>query len=305
MDLRKSNCKDQASPRRRIGSLSASTQSSSSLASRLSPPRSTYTQVRSRTAVMRTVAPASVASNPSISTSSSSSSTSLRRRDPPGRTLVESCSCGRGPWGGLGLMVSLDEGDPANRVPGRDVGDAGREGRGLGGGSGIAGRGPAVASGVALGAAFCGAGWRALGGAFFAARARGAWPRGPDDFLDDRLEELTPEFPDPADRVRHCFQSYDGRLRRDLRHLVGRRVRDALGMDADDAVVDTAFLHDERAHCRVSLQPPAARDLEPAARDHVAPYQPGDRDADAADVRFDMPVGPHQQVSIAVYLPGE
>src|SRR6266571_350991 len=76
-------------PRRRMGSLSASTQRSFLLARRRSPVRSTYTQVRSSTAVTCTMIPASVASNPSIRTSSSSSGTSLKRRVPLSRGLED------------------------------------------------------------------------------------------------------------------------------------------------------------------------------------------------------------------------
>src|SRR5207302_3984076 len=111
----------------------------------------------------------------SIRTSSSSSSTSLRRRDPPGRTLVESWSCGRGPWDGLGLMVSLDEAEPGSRIPGLDVGEAGLAGSGLGVGSGA---GRAVAAGGGLGVGLVG-GRLTFGGGFFArGAARGAGARG-------------------------------------------------------------------------------------------------------------------------------
>src|SRR5207253_10632753 len=122
----------------------------------------------------RTLSPARVASKPSIRTSSSSSSTSLRRRDPPGRTLVESWSCGRGPWDGLGLMVSLDEAEPGSRIPGLDVGEAGLAGSGLGVGSGA---GRAVAAGGGLGGG-PGGGRVTLGGGLFAVGAgRGAGAR--------------------------------------------------------------------------------------------------------------------------------
>src|SRR5438552_10026977 len=301
-------------PRRRIGSLSASIQRSPLRARRRSPRRSTYTQVRSRTAVIRTVSPARVASKPSIRTSSSSSSTSLRRRDPPGRTLVESWSCGRGPWDGLGLMVSLDEAEPGSRIPVLDVGEAGLAGSGLGMGSGAA---RAVAAGAGLGVALV-AGRLTFGGDFFAVEAaRGAGPRdfaicgargaplAPVGFFDGRLDALTPQLPDPADRVRHGLQSYDGRPGGHLRHLLGQRVRNALGVDADHAVVDTAFLHDERAHRRVTLEPAGARDLQPSPCNYIATHQPGQRDAVAADVRLDVGFGPHQQVSVAVDLAAE
>src|SRR5438128_6445620 len=167
---------------------------------------------------MRTVSTARVASKPSIRTSSSSSSTSLRRRDPPGRTLVESWSCGRGPWDGLGLMVSLDEAEPGSRIPGLDVGEAGLAGSGLGMGSGA---GRAAAAGAGLGVALV-PGRLTFGGDFFAVEAaRGAGPRAfaicgargaplaPGGFFDGRLRGPTPEFPYPADPGRHRLPNYD------------------------------------------------------------------------------------------------
>src|ERR1700675_3446983 len=57
------------------------------LANRRSPARSTYTQVRSSTAVMRTLTPSSVASKASMSTSSSPRGTSHKRRGPPDRAF--------------------------------------------------------------------------------------------------------------------------------------------------------------------------------------------------------------------------
>jgi len=85
------------------------------------------------------------------------------------------------------LIVSLDDAEPARRIPGRGgVGEAGLVGSGLGVGSGGALR----AGSLALGA-----GLRLLGGGRFAtlaagrpaARARGAWPRARDGFFDGPL----------------------------------------------------------------------------------------------------------------------
>lgn len=52
-----------------------------------------------------------------------------------------------------------------------------------------------------------------------ATRARDAWLRARDGFLDGLLEELTPEFPDPTDWVRHWLQGYDRRPCRVRRRL--------------------------------------------------------------------------------------
>lgn len=188
---------------------------------------------------MRTRSPASVASNPSIRTSSSSRSTSLSGRGPLGRGRVDSSSCGRGPWGGPGLMVSLDDADPASRIDGREGGTGlvwcpvGLDGRGarwgsgrgapfgivlLAAGFGAAGLGAAGFGAADLGAADLGAAGLRLaperlaalrGGleaGFAAARTRGAWPRARDGFLGRRLEELTPQFSNSAHRVGRCLQ---------------------------------------------------------------------------------------------------
>src|SRR5262245_50046219 len=139
-------------PRRRIGNLSASTHRSFLLTSRRSPSLLRYTQVRSSTAVTRTLTPFNCASNPSMRISSSSRSTSLRRRIPPGRGRGGSSIVARA--AGERLMVRrADAGGPVG-------------------------------------------GLRVLGG--------GAPRRDRAGFFAGRLEELTPELPDLADRVRHA-----------------------------------------------------------------------------------------------------
>src|SRR5947208_10091019 len=294
-------------PRRRIGSVSASIQRSPLRARRRSPRRSTYTQVRSRTAVIRTLSPSRVASKPSIRTSSSSSSTSLSRRDPPGRTLVDSLSCGRGPWDGLGLIVSRDEAEPGRRIPGLGAGGiAGLLGSDLGAGSGggfrSAGEGAAEADGLAAG--FDPFGDVGLAGRS-AARGRGASPRARDGFFNGLLEELTPELPDLPDWVRHRPQSYDGRLRLHLRESLWMRVGHALRVDPDHAVVDAALLHDEGSHHGVAFETPGARDLEAVGCDHVAADKTRDRDPRPPDVRLHVGFGPDQEVTVRLDLSAE
>ncbi|TMC81559.1 MAG: hypothetical protein E6J06_12615 [Chloroflexi bacterium] len=68
--------------------------------------------------------------------------------------MVESWSCGLGPWVGLGLIVSREEADPASRIPVRGAGVAGLTGRGLGGGSGPGSRRLAACGGAGLGLGF-------------------------------------------------------------------------------------------------------------------------------------------------------
>src|SRR5256885_8194524 len=231
---------------------------------------------------MRTFSSLSTASKPSMSTSSSSSSTSLSRRWPPGRTLVDSSSVGRGPWDGLGLMVSREEPEPASRMPGLGAGTAGFTGRGFGVGSGgiACGRGFDVVSlGSGLGAAASRAGvgadlaasLRSLAGVRLvtldagprtAARARDSLPRARDGFFAGLLEELTPELSDLTDWVGRRPQSYDRGLGRHLGHALGRRVRDAFGVDPDHPVVNPALLNDQGPDRRVAFQTAGRRDLE-------------------------------------------
>jgi len=78
--------------------------------------------------------------------------------------LVESWSCGLGPVGGLGLIVSRDEAEPASRIPCRGAGTAGLAGKGLGIGS-------SEASGSGLGAGLVGG--LGAGGVFLAALVAG------------------------------------------------------------------------------------------------------------------------------------
>src|SRR5438309_3115176 len=234
---------------------------------------------------MRTLSPARVASKPSIRTSSSSSSSSLRGRWPPGRTLVESCSWGRGPCCGLGLIVSLDEAEPARRIPGRGgSGDAGLVGSGLGVGSG-GGFGAARVSGLAAGLRLFGGGrlaTRAAGRS--AARARGAWPRARDGFFDGRLEELTPKLPDPPDGISRGAQSYDGRLS-GLRQPLQGGVGHSLAMNPNDAVGAAAFLNDTRSHGAAPFLPACAGDLQ-LGGDDVAPAEPRQSDPRAPNLRL-------------------
>src|SRR5262249_9449366 len=144
-----------------------------------------------------------------------------------------------------------------------------------------------------------------LGGAERAARARGAWPRARVGFFDGRLEELTPEFPDPPDWVRHGLQSYDGGLRRHVWMVLERRVRDAFGVHADHPVVDAPLLDDQRAHGGVALEPARARDLQTARRDDVPANLARHRDPNALDVGVDAGLRPDQQVPVRLDLPGE
>src|SRR4029077_19218351 len=170
--------------------------------------------------------------------------------------LVENSSCGRGPVGGLGLMVSRDEAEPARRMPGRGGGMTGRVGRGAGFGrscSSVRFFGAAALTTAGLGVGF-GVRLGALGAvrltalaAGFAARARGVDSRARDGFFAGRLEELTPEFSDLADRAGGRFQSYDGRRRWDLAHPFRHCVWDALGVNPDHTVVNPALLDHERA----------------------------------------------------------
>src|SRR6266566_3911753 len=241
---------------------------------------------------MRTRSSFSTASNPSIKTSSSSSSTSLSRRGPPGRTLVDSSSCGRGPCGGLGLMVRRDEAEPASRMPGRGAGTAGLMGSGFGvgscsglgarltlGGACVAGLGAVRAGPVTVLRPWGGVRFAALAAGRLGARAGGFWPRACDGFLDGPLEELTPEFSDSPDWAWRGPQRYDRRLRRHLRHALSRCVGNALGVNPDDAVVDASLLDDQGPHRSVSLQAAGAGDLQPVAGDDAAANEARDRDS--------------------------
>src|SRR6266702_3037177 len=218
---------------------------------------------------MRTLTPSSVALKASIRTSSSSSSTSLSRRGPAGRTLSDRTSCVLIAPGGPGLIVSHDDPVPARLMDGFALGGE-------------------VWSGVIRLRAVAASGFAALadtraGPAFdFRAGGRG-FPR---------LEELTPELPDPADRVRD-------RLERD--HLRGPRglddggvlgLRNPFGVDPDDPVVNAAFKDHQRPHARIALQAPRIRDLEPVDRDDVSLHETGDRHPRTLDVGLDMASGP-------------
>ena len=83
--------------------------------------------------------------------------------------MVERCSCGLGPVGGLGLIVSReDDAEPESRIPGRGAGTAGLVGSGLGAGSGEE-RGSGLTGGFRGGGCLA-----ALDGGEDAVRARGA-----------------------------------------------------------------------------------------------------------------------------------
>src|SRR5215470_19407455 len=237
---------------------------------------------------MRTFSSLRTASKPSIRTSSSSSTTSLSGRWPPGRTLVESWSCGRGPCDGLGLIVSREDAGPGSRMPGLGAGTAGLAGSGLGFGSGK-GRRSAAESGL-------------LAGRDVVALAWGAWPRDRDGFFAGLLEELTPELSDPSHRVRSGSQSYDGRRGGNLGHALRWRVRYAFRVHTDDTVVDASLLDDQRAYRGVPLEAACARDLQPVVGDHVAADQARDRDLVTADVGLHVCVGTDHEVAVAVDL---
>src|SRR5438067_315720 len=172
--------------------------------------------------------------------------------------------------------------------------------------AGFAGSGLGVGSSSrrtsTFGAGFCWAFWTGFDAA---ARARGAWPRARDSFFAGLLEELTPEFSDPSHRVGGRSQSYDGRLGRDMRHPLLRRVGDAFRVNPDHTVVHASLLDDQRPHRGVALEAPRARDLQPVAGDHVPADQAGHGDPVTLDVRFDLCLGPDQQVTVALDLPAE
>src|ERR1700681_3257624 len=90
-----------------------------------------------------------------------------------------------------------------------------------------------------------------------------------DGLFEGRLEELTPELPDLADRARHGPQSDDRGPRRGVDDGHRLRIRHTLGMDPDDTQVDAALLDHERADLGVALEAPCRRDLQPVRRDHV------------------------------------
>jgi hypothetical protein len=98
-------------------------------------------------------------------------------------------------------MVNRDDADPASRMPCREVG----------GGVLTAGAGGAAAD-LAVFACVAGLGWgeRFLpwGADLLAASVAAGRV---DAFFLGSLEELTPEFPDPSNGVRHSPQRYDRR----------------------------------------------------------------------------------------------
>src|ERR1700730_2530745 len=228
-----------------------------------------------------------------MSTSSSSSSPSLSRRWPPGRGFVERTrGILRAPGGG-GLIVSRD--DPGPRSRSCDFG--------LGGGEGAL----AVASGGNLFAIGCLAATLSPPAAWprpSVARAFGGG-RAVRDFPGLRLEELTPDLPDAADRVREGPKGHHGsRSPRggglDDRGVLG--LRHALGVDPDDAVVNSAFENDQRPHAGITLQATGGRYLQPADRDNVAAHKPGDRDPRALDVGLHVGFRPDEELSVAIHL---
>src|SRR5207237_4375592 len=152
-------------------------------------------------------------------------------------------------------MVSREEAEPARRMPGRGAGTAGFAGSGLGVGS-------SSRRTSTFGAGFCWAFWTGFDAA---ARARAAWPRARDSFFAGLLEELTPEFSDPSHRVGGRSQSYDGRLGRDMRHPLRRRVGDALRGDPAHPVGHAARLADQRPHRGVAPAAPRAGLVAPVA----------------------------------------
>src|SRR5665213_28103 len=119
------------------------------------------------------------------------------------------------------------------------------------------------------------------------------------------LEELTPELPYPADRVRETLD--------DDRRLAGWRVDDdlvlargnSLGMNPDDAMVDAALLDHERADRRVALETTRAGDLEAAHRDHIAAHEASDRHLHGPDVSLHVRLRSDEQVAVALDLAAE
>jgi hypothetical protein len=122
---------------------------------------------------------------------------------------------------------------------------------------------------------------------------------------EGRLEELTPELPDPADRVRRCPKGDDPRPRRCFDDGRGLRLRDTFWMNTDHPMVDTTFLDHQRTDLGIALEPSCGRDLQPAYRDYVAADEAGDRHPNGADVRLDVGLGADQQVAVTFDLTAE
>src|SRR5487761_19456 len=259
-------------PRRRIGSRLASTQRSFLLASRRSPPRSTYTQVRSRTAVTRTVAPSRVASKASISNSSSSRGISLSHLVPLGLGFADT----KGPVDCARILAA--------------GGDDLRAQSALTGG---AGRGVAAALDEAPGERFAARGWReALRPAL-------------DGVPERPLEELTPHFPYPAYRVRDAPKRRDRRARRRIDHHLVLSLGHAFRMHPDHAVMNATFLDHQRADFGIALQAAGAGDLEAAGGHDVAAHETRDRHPVAADIGLDVRFRADPQVAVALNVAAE
>src|SRR6267378_1741838 len=218
-----------------------------------------------------------------MSTSSSSSSTSLRRRWPGGRGLVDGTSWALTAPGSPGLIVSREDPGP------------GREGLGGGGGDGAL-----VGRSTALAALLDGRLGVASAARAFEVRAAGR------SFPDPRLEELTPELPDPADRVRERLQGHD-------RGGTGCGLDDGcvfclwnpFRVDPDHAVVNAAFEDDQRPDTRITFEPSSVRDLQPADGNDVPAHQPRDRDHRALYVGFHVGFRADEQVPVALDLTAE
>src|SRR5258706_1433331 len=71
-------------------------------------------------------------------------------------------------------------------------------------------------------------------------------------------------------------------------------------MDANDAVMHSAFEHDERAHASVSFEPASVCDLQPGERDHVALHESGDGDLVRPEIGLDVRLRPDQQLAVAI-----
>src|SRR5712691_3225880 len=157
-------------------------------------------------------------------------------------------------------MVSLDDPGPGSGGFARD-GD-GCTGGWTSGGDGLVGPRLALVRGARFGAARPGlldARWLDAGeGRTFAIRPAGrALPA-------DRLEELTPQLPDPADWVRDSLEGHHRtgpRRGLDDRGVLGLWY--AFRMDPDHAQVNTTFQNHKRPHPRVTFEPSRVRDLEP------------------------------------------
>src|ERR1700682_415083 len=125
-----------------------------------------------------------------------------------------------------------------------------------------------------------------------------------DRLFGGRLEELTPELPDPADWVRHGLQGYDPGARRGLNdcHL---RLGNSLRVDSDHAEMNAAFLDHQGPDFGIPFETARARDLQPAHCDDFAADETCDSHLLASDVRLDVGLRTDQQVAVTLDLAAE